>query len=186
MDWVDDSDSRVDIKKTATDDLRGVARLLFDRKALISSSRDNPDKATQLESAMRFCRVGVVSTLAYLMLFLMFRVPVGNLWANALALVICTIANVGAHGYLTARTEQGSNGLLVGGTAGFVTSLALTTAALEISQSAVGAAWVPSVVAALLATFVAGVIRFAVFRSLVFQATHQPSIQLSPIDRGDD
>ena len=47
VDWVDDPDSRVDIVRTALEDLRGIARLLA---------------AARLT---RFLAIGVVSTLAY-------------------------------------------------------------------------------------------------------------------------
>jgi glycosyltransferase involved in cell wall biosynthesis len=186
VDWVDDPDSRVRIAKTATDDLRGVARLLLEHRALVSVSDDSSDKAARLESAMSYCRVGAASTLAYLVLFLLSRGLMGDLWANAFALVICTIANLTVHSYLGAHGARRSNGLLIGGTTGFITSLALTSAALAISRSAFGNSWRPSVVAVLVATLIAGVIRFCVFRSLAFQASHQPPIHLSPIKRGDD
>jgi len=51
VDWVDDPDSRVDIVRTAIDDLKGVARLL-------AASR-----------IARFMAIGVASTVAYAVLF---------------------------------------------------------------------------------------------------------------------
>ena len=68
VDWVDDPDSRVAIVKTAVDDLRGVARLMA------------------AGPVARFMGVGVLSTLAYAMLFLALRSPLGAAGANALAL----------------------------------------------------------------------------------------------------
>ena len=55
VDWVDDPDSRVDIVRTALEDLRGVARLMA------------------AAPVARFMRVGVASTLAYALLFLLLR-----------------------------------------------------------------------------------------------------------------
>ena len=55
VDWIDDPDSRVDIVSTALADLRGVARLAM---------------ATPVA---RFVAIGVVSTLAYALLFLALR-----------------------------------------------------------------------------------------------------------------
>ena len=52
VDWIDDPDSRVDIVSTALTDLRGVARLLLHRPVA------------------RFLAIGVVSTLAYALLYL--------------------------------------------------------------------------------------------------------------------
>ena len=55
VDWVDDPDSRVDIVRTAVDDLKGVARLAF---------------ATPIA---RFVAVGIASTVAYALLFILIR-----------------------------------------------------------------------------------------------------------------
>src|SRR4051794_17427294 len=55
VDWVDDPDSRVRIARTACQDLRGVARLMLST------------------SVARFMGVGVLSTLAYAMLYLLLR-----------------------------------------------------------------------------------------------------------------
>ncbi|MGA7397210.1 MAG: bifunctional glycosyltransferase family 2/GtrA family protein [Solirubrobacterales bacterium] len=79
VDWVDDPDSRVDIINTAWLDLKGVARLF-------ASSR-----------IARFAIVGVVSTIAYAVLYLMLRSPLGPDGANALALGITAIANTAAN-----------------------------------------------------------------------------------------
>src|SRR3954462_4230734 len=59
VDWVDDPDSRVDIVRTAWDDLRGVARLAADG------------------AIARFLVVGVLSTVAYALLFLLLRGALG-------------------------------------------------------------------------------------------------------------
>jgi glycosyltransferase involved in cell wall biosynthesis len=55
VDWVEDPDSRVDIVRTALDDLRGVVRLRM---------------ATPV---FRFTLIGVVSTIAYALLYLLLR-----------------------------------------------------------------------------------------------------------------
>src|SRR3954471_17270477 len=55
VDWIDDPDSRVDLVRTALDDLRGVARLMA------------------AGPVFRFMTVGVASTLAYAGLFLALR-----------------------------------------------------------------------------------------------------------------
>ena len=52
VDWVDDPDSRVDILRTAVEDLRGIARLLAGAPVT------------------RFLAIGVASTLAYALLYL--------------------------------------------------------------------------------------------------------------------
>lgn len=83
VDWVDDPDSRVDLVSTAWGDLRGVARL-FGRSRIA-----------------RFAAIGVLSTVAYALLFLLFRGPLGPGGANALALGLTAIANTAANRHWT-------------------------------------------------------------------------------------
>jgi glycosyltransferase involved in cell wall biosynthesis len=79
VDWVDDPDSRVDIRRTALDDLRGIVRLLA---------------AARLT---RFLVVGVCSTLAYALLYVLLHGELGAAGANAGALAITAIANTQAN-----------------------------------------------------------------------------------------
>jgi glycosyltransferase involved in cell wall biosynthesis len=116
VDWVDDPDSRVDILRTAFEDLRGVARLM-------ASGR-----------IARFMGVGVVSTLAYALLFLLLRGPLGAAGANALALALTAIGNTAANRRLTFGL-RGRAGLLrhhARGAAVYVLTLALTNGALGV------------------------------------------------------
>ena len=83
VDWVDDPDSRVDIVRTAIADLKGVARLLA------------------AGPVARFMGVGVLSTLAYAVLFLALRPLIGAAGANATALAITAIGNTAANRRLT-------------------------------------------------------------------------------------
>ncbi|MDX6665626.1 MAG: hypothetical protein QOG68_1832, partial [Solirubrobacteraceae bacterium] len=83
VDWVDDPDSRVALVRTAMTDLRGVARLM-------ASSQ-----------VARFMGIGVLSTLAYALLFLALRAPLGPGGANALALAVTAVANTQANRWLT-------------------------------------------------------------------------------------
>ena len=93
VDWVDDPDSRVDIVRTAIDDLRGVARLLADGPVA------------------RFVGVGVLSTLAYALLFLLLRGPLGAAGANVAALALTAVGNTAANRRLTFGV-RGRAGLL--------------------------------------------------------------------------
>src|SRR4051794_31615528 len=93
VDWIDDPDSRVDIVRTALDDLRGVARL---RAA---------------GPVFRFMAVGVASTLAYAMLFLALRGALGAGGANALALALTAVGNTAVNRRLTFGV-RGRAGLL--------------------------------------------------------------------------
>jgi hypothetical protein len=83
VDWVDDKDSRVDIVATAWENLRGIARL-----------------AGQTQVA-RFVAVGIASTIAYAVLYLLLRGGLGPGSANALALAFTAIANTQANRRLT-------------------------------------------------------------------------------------
>ena len=115
VDWVDDPDSSVDVLATALADLRGVARL---GSALATGALPLAEVRAQLGRAplepvtegvplgmtrqlVRFAAVGVVSTLVYLVLFLVFREPFGAQWANLLALLLTAVANTAANRRLT-------------------------------------------------------------------------------------
>ena len=83
VDWVDDPDSRVDIVRTALEDLKGIARLAL------------------TGPVARFMAVGVLSTLAYALLFLLLRGPLGADGANIAALAITGVGNTAANRRLT-------------------------------------------------------------------------------------
>jgi glycosyltransferase involved in cell wall biosynthesis len=126
VDWVDDSDSRVDIVPTAIEDLRGVARL-------VASSRP-----------ARFAAVGVASTLAYALLFLALRGPLGAGAANAVALALTAVANTAANRRLTFGV-RGRERLVrhhVTGALVFALALAITSGALAALHAIVPAALV--------------------------------------------
>lgn len=83
VDWVDDPDSSVAITRTAWQDLRGTARLLITRKIV------------------SFLAIGVCSTVAYALLYLAMRGPLGAQAANAAALAMTAIANTAANRRVT-------------------------------------------------------------------------------------
>ena len=116
VDWVDDPDSRVHILRTALDDLRGVARL-----------------AASAPLA-RFLGIGVVSTLAFALLFLLLHGPLGAAGANAAALAITAVANTAANRRLTFGIRGREHALRhhLRGAAVFVLTLALSNGALGV------------------------------------------------------
>lgn len=79
VDWIDDPDSRVAIVSTALKDLRGMARLAWE------------------SNVMRFVMVGVLSTIAYALIFLALRGALGAGWANFAALAVTAFANTAAN-----------------------------------------------------------------------------------------
>jgi putative flippase GtrA len=116
VDWVDDPDSRVDILATALADLRGIGRLMA------------------ASPVGRFLGVGVLSTLAYAVLFLALRGAAGAAGANALALGLTAVANTAANRRLTFAV-RGRAGLVrqhVMGGIVYVVTLGLTSGALAV------------------------------------------------------
>jgi putative flippase GtrA len=113
VDWVDDPDSRVDLVRTALEDLRGIARL-----------------GGELS---RFALVGVASTVLYLLLFLGLRAAdLAPLAANAVALALSAVFNTAANRRFTFG-RRGREGLVTHHFQGLVVfgfCLGLTTLAL--------------------------------------------------------
>jgi putative flippase GtrA len=175
VDWTDDPDSRVDIVQTAIADLRGIARLTRDlARGRIPLRAHRNDSATRPLSTQlfRFCGVGVASTIAYVVLFLVARTAVSAAWANAIALLITAIGNTAVNRSLTfgvrgrtARLQHQFQGLAV-----FGIGLALSTGALAAVHAVAPHAGRSIEVATLvLANLAATILRFLLFRSWVFR-----------------
>ena len=143
VDWVDDPDSRVDLWRTAVDDLRGIARvgwsLARGRVPLVSKGPWPPAGTTSLPTqVMRFLGIGVLSTIAYALVFLLLRSHTDAVVANVLALLSTTMLNTaanrmwtfGVRGRVRAVTHQ-AQGLLV-----LAAGLAVTTLALSLASDA--------------------------------------------------
>lgn len=105
VDWYDDPDSRVDIVRTATDDLRGVARTrrrLARREVPVHDIADrmgrrmpDDDLTTQV---VRFAGVGVAATALHLGLFaVLHSLGIVTQLANAIGLVAGTVFNTAAN-----------------------------------------------------------------------------------------
>jgi putative flippase GtrA len=142
VDWVDDPDSRVDIVRTALDDLRGVVRLgsslargrlplreVGERLGRVSAGAGTGRLGLQV--AM-FLVVGVLSTLAYAALYLALRQVTGALEANLFALLLTAVANTAANRRFSFGV-RGSEGVLrhqLQGLVVFCFGLGLTSTAL--------------------------------------------------------
>jgi len=187
VDWIDDPDSRVRIIPTALADLRGIIRLGTGlargtvRVPVLRGPRPPGlppgDPRTgghgQLVSQLaRFVVVGVASTAAYVLLYLLLRGALPAQAANALSLLITAVANTAANRRLTfgirGRTHAARHQLR--GLIAFGIGLAVTSGALvalhAVSTRPSRAAEVAVLVAANLA---ATVIRFALYRGWVFR-----------------
>ncbi|HEV2885934.1 MAG TPA: bifunctional glycosyltransferase family 2/GtrA family protein [Jatrophihabitans sp.] len=192
VDWVDDPDSRVDIVSTALADLRGVARL---GRALATGALPVAELRAQfgrqplaipgtpgvapglLRQLVRFGAVGVVSTLAYLLLFWFGRGPLGAQLANLVALLVTAVANTAVNRRftfgITGPADAGRHqlqGLVV-----FGLGLALTSGALGLLH-AVNPAPHPGleVSVLVLANLAATVLRFVLLRGWVFGRDTEP------------
>lgn len=175
VDWVDDPDSRVDVRRTAAADLRGVARVArsFVRgggKVDLGPLRRAPlgdDMGRQLVS---FGAVGAVSTTLSLVLFLVLREQVHPLWANVIALAVTSVANAWANRRFTfghrSRVDRGRH--YAGAAWVFVATVASSSATLGL---ALWADWgTIAQCLTLVATWgVMAVLRFSLLRSWVFR-----------------
>jgi putative flippase GtrA len=167
VDWTDDPDTRVDIMATALADLRGVARLAL---------------GTALA---RFLLVGVVSTLAYALLFIVLATPLGARVASATALALTAIANTAANRRLTfgirgaeGRLRQHAAGVLV-----FLIALGLTDGALVLLRRLnPGAPRALQLAVLVVATLAATCSRYVALRTWVFRRERRgPSTAPRPV-----
>ena len=111
---------------------------------------------------IRFAGVGVISTLAYSLIYLLLRTGLNSFVANTAALLITAIANTAANRRLTfgVRGNQGLAGDHAVGLLAFAVGLALTNGALAVVHWAeVEAHWV-EVAVLTVANAVATVLRF--------------------------
>ena len=184
VDWVDDLDSRVDIIATALADLRGMFRLGigFARGSIeVPQLRGSPAGARSgsghaasadlpLQIA-RFTVIGVASTIAYIVLFLLLRGIMSAQAANVIALLVTAVANTAANRRLTFGISGRSNAARhqIKGLIAFGIGLALTAGSLAVlnaGSSHPGRVTEVSVLIA--ANLVATVIRFVLYRHWVF------------------
>ena len=181
VDWVDDPDSRVDIVATATADLKGIARLLRGFAigsipvqtiaAQLGSSHLSAAPGSLLRQSVRFACIGVASTLAYLLLFMLLHGDLGAQAANLIALLVTAIGNTAANRRFTFGVAGGSKaarhhveGLIVFGIALAITSgslVALHAVAPEPGRYVDAAVLVA-------ANLLATAVRFVLLRGWVF------------------
>jgi putative flippase GtrA len=175
VDWVDDLDSRVDIVATALADLRGMVRLGSGlargsikvprlRGSALPQARRSAELPLQVAS---FAVVGVASTIAYVLLYLLLRGVMSAQPANVLSLLVTAVANTAANRRLTfgISGRQRAARHQVKGLIAFGIGLALTSGALAVLHAPSRGVEVSVLVAA---NLVATVIRFVLFRTWVF------------------
>ncbi|QFG21410.1 bifunctional glycosyltransferase family 2/GtrA family protein [Actinomadura sp. WMMB 499] len=184
VDWVDDPDSRVDVLRTARDDLRGMARV--GRRMVTGAfrapvagrggGRDADAGRARLPAGMAhqlpvFAVIGIFSTLAQLVLFVLFRLVMGPLWSNALSLVITAVGNTAANRRFTfgvTGPRRAFRQQLEGGLA-FLIGLALSTGGLALLHAAApGSSRTVEVLALVAANGTATLVRFLLMRAWIF------------------
>jgi glycosyltransferase involved in cell wall biosynthesis len=168
VDWIDDPDSRVDIVSTALGDLRGVVRMCFDT------------------ALARFLAIGVASTLAYALLYLVLRGSLGEGGANALALALTAVANTQANRRLSFGI-RGKAGLVRQHAAGalvYLIALGLTDGALRLlSGLDPHPGRLLEVAVLVLASAMATVTRYVALRNWVFAGGRRLSRALGLVPR---
>jgi len=175
VDWVDDLDSRVDIIATALADLHGMARLGvgFARGSIQVPQLRGPVQADGRHAQnlplqiARFTVIGVASTIAYVVLFLLLRGIMSAQAANLVSLGMTAVANTAANRRLTFGISGRFNVARhqVKGLIAFGIGLALTSGALAVLGHSGRIAEVSVLIAANLA---ATVVRFLLYRHWVF------------------
>jgi putative flippase GtrA len=180
VDWVDDPDSRVDIVRTALDDVRGIVRV---GRGLVSGRLPVADVAERLGRASAdarggrlgmqvamFALVGVASTIAYAVLFVLLRGSVSPFTANLLALLLTAVANTAVNRRLTfgVRGRRGALGHQLRGLIVFAIGLGVTSGSLWLLHATGSPSRGVEVLVLTVANLVVTVMRFVAMRAWVF------------------
>jgi putative flippase GtrA len=117
-----------------------------------------------------FAAIGVVSTAAYAVLYLLLRGETGATAANALALVLTAIGNTAANRRLTFGVSNGSSMVRdqVGGFIALAVALAITTASVNVLGAFVPhAGRIVELAVLIVANALATIARFVLLRSWI-------------------
>jgi len=183
VDWIDDADSRVDIVGTAVGDLRGMARVglgLARGTIKVPQLREaelGPPRGLAWQ-VPRFAAIGVLSTLAYIVVYLALRGFMPAQAANALSLLLTAIGNTAANRRLTfgVRGQTGAARQHFRGLIAFAVCLILTSGALmALHATSASPSRGLEVAVLVVANLVATALRFVLYRGWVFAEPVQPS-----------
>lgn len=127
----------------------------------------------------RFAAIGVVSTLAYVVIYALLRLAASAAVANALALVVTAVGNTAANRRITFGVS-GSDGLVrhqVAGLLAFGLALGVTTASIGLlhAVAAQPSRWA-EIMVLVLANAVATALRFLVLRRVIDRPARPASL----------
>jgi putative flippase GtrA len=156
VDWTDDPDSRVNVRATVLADLRGIMRLGgFGRLG-------------------RFVAVGAACTLAYVLIYLVLRRGLAAQPANAISMLVTAIGNTAVNRRVTFGISGRRHALRhqLRGLIAFAAGLVVTSGALAMLHWMVARpSRTAELAVLLLASLVATLARFALYRSWVFRGS---------------
>jgi putative flippase GtrA len=188
VDWVDDPNSTVDVVATARDDIKGLLRVgrsivtgripvraIYD--ALGRRPFSQPAAPTFFAQVVRFGAIGIVSTAAYAVLYLLFKTVAPAQLANFLALLVTAIGNTSANRRFTFGVRGRSSAMLhqVQGLVVFAIAWAVTSGSLVVLT--VVQPHAPAhveLIVLTVANLVATLIRFVLLRLWVFRKQRRP------------
>jgi putative flippase GtrA len=156
VDWTDDPDSRVNVRATALADLRGIWRMGGGQRLA------------------RFMAVGVASTAAYLLIYVLLRRGLAAQPANAISLLVTAVANTAVNRRVTFGISGRRHAVRhqLRGLLAFGAGLALTSGALALLHViAARPSRAAELAVLLVASITATLARFALYRSWVFRGS---------------
>jgi glycosyltransferase involved in cell wall biosynthesis len=172
VDWIDDPDSRVDVRSTALADLAGVRRMavrfLRGRGTVDLGEHERRPLGDDFgRQTVTFVSIGIVSTTISLLVFLALRSEIGAIWANFVAFTATALGNNWANRRFTfrRRSDEDRSWRYLTSFSVYLISLLVTTLALAAVEGN------PSLelLMLLLTWGAAAVLRFVVLRGWVYR-----------------
>ena len=172
VDWIDDPDSRVDVRSTAMADLRGVRRMAWrffrGRASVDLGEHERKPLADDFgRQTVTYASIGLVSTAVSLVIFLLLRDQIGAVWANVVGFTATAVGNNWANRRWTfhRRSDEDRRWRMVTTFTVFAISLLVTSLAL----AAVDGNPTAELVVLAITWTAAAIFRFVVLRQWVYR-----------------